>query len=173
MADIVAQDGVTAEIESAASGGWVTDGMTVGLLTRRHVMPVYSLSIGKESNRLEAVERGEVRSLDEVQEIMENPKQTFWGSICIPLLNAVPAEESEAESGIAESLLIGSRKGAVKPGPANLKRLIGALRGKLVGSDGGGLRAERCPDLPMGIGRGTGASSFRRHIRWRRPGRRP
>lgn len=107
------------------------DGMTVGLLTRRHVMQVYFFSIGKESNRLEAVERGEVRSLDEVQEMMENPTQAYWESICIPLLNAVPAKELAAETGIAESLLIRYRKGAVTPGPANLKRLIGALRGRL------------------------------------------
>lgn len=131
VADIIAQYGANAECKSAAPGGWVADGMTVGLLTRRHVMPVYFFSIGKESNRLEAVERGEIRSMDEVQEILEDPKRTFWATICIPALNAIPARELAAETGIAESLIARYRKVAVRPGPANLKRLIGALRGRL------------------------------------------
>lgn len=131
VADIIAQYGVSAESKSATSGGWVADGMTVGLLARRHVMPVYFFSIGKESNRLEEVERGEVRILDEVQEVLEDPKRTFWATICAPLLNTIPMRELAAETGIAESLIIRYRKGAVRPGPANLRRLIGALKGRL------------------------------------------
>lgn len=131
VANIVSAHGENAESKGAAAGGWVADGMTMGLLARRHVMPVYFFSIGKESNRLEAVERGEIRSLDEVQEVLEDPKRTFWATVCVPLLNAVPAKELAAETGIAESLVIRYRKGSVKPGPANLKRLILALESRL------------------------------------------
>jgi hypothetical protein len=131
IANVVSEHGENAESKSARLGGWEADGMSVGLLARRHVTPLYFFSIGKESNRLEAVERGEIRSLADVQEMLEDPKRTFWATICLPRLNAIPARELAAETGIAESLIIRYRKGEVKPGPANLKRLIGALRGRL------------------------------------------
>src|SRR6266704_2727213 len=75
---------------------------TTGLLQRRHVEPVYCFRIGKESNRLEEVEQGQVRTLDEVQEIFEHPRRTAWEEVYLPLLATIPARQLEAETGIRE-----------------------------------------------------------------------
>lgn len=77
------------------------------------------------------MQRGEIRDLDEVQEKLEDPQATLWETIFLPVLHAVPTRELAAETGIAEGLIIRHRKGLVKPKAANLKRLIGALRGRL------------------------------------------
>lgn len=131
VADIVADYAAHPEAKSAGPSGEPTSSTTAGLLQRRHVEPVYFYRIGKESNRLEEVERGEIRTLEEVQEILEHPRATYWETICLPLLNTIPATELERETGIRESLLIRYRKKQVTPSPRNLKRIMGALRLRL------------------------------------------
>lgn len=128
VADIVAEYAAHAEAKSAGPNGEPAGPATAGLLQRRHVEPVYCFRIGKESNRLEEVEEGQVRTLDEVQEIFEHPRRTAWEEVYLRLLNAIPARQLEAETGIRESLLIRYRKGLVHPSPRQLKRLIQCLK---------------------------------------------
>ncbi len=90
--------------------------------------PVYLFRIGKESNRYEEVERGEIRELDEVQEILENPRATAWKKTYMPLLKRLSASELAGETGIAESLLIRYRKGQVRPRLRLVKRLMQCLK---------------------------------------------
>lgn len=167
VADIVADYAAHTEAKSAGPTGEPTGPATAGLVQRRHVEPVYLFRIGKESNRLEEVEQGQVRTLEEVQEIFEHPVRTAWDEICLPLLATIPARQLEAETGIRESLLIRYRKGLVRPSARQLKRLIGALRFHLpelarscVGSDNKAvgdplhfarkLSVSRAPQCPTG-----------------------
>jgi len=128
VADIVADYAAHTEAKSAGPTGESTGPQTSGLLQRRHVEPVYCFRIGKESNRLEEVEQGQVRTLEEVQEIFEHPRQTTWEAVYHPLLLTIPARQLEEETGIRASLIIRYRKGLVRPSARQLKRLIGALR---------------------------------------------
>ena len=128
VADIVADYAAHPEAKSAGPTGEPTGPATAGLLQRRHVEPVYRFRIGKESNRLEEVEQGQVRALEEVQEIFDHPGRTAWDEVYLPLLATIPARQLEAETGIRESLLIRYRKGLVRPSARQLKHLIGALR---------------------------------------------
>jgi hypothetical protein len=128
MADIVADYAAHPEAKSAGPTGEPTGPATAGLLRRRHVEPVYLYRIGKESNRLEELEQGQVRTLEEVQEIFEHPRRTTWEAVYRPVLSRIPARQLEAETGIGESLLIRYRKGLVRPSARQVKRLIGALR---------------------------------------------
>ncbi len=131
VAYVIEEHGSHTESKSAEASGHSMSEMTVGALERRHVMPVNFFRLGKESNQLEAVQRGEVRDLGAVQEKLKDPQGTYWDTVCLPILNEVPARELAAETGTAESLIIRYRKGLVKPNGANLRRLIGALRGSL------------------------------------------
>jgi hypothetical protein len=74
------------------------------------------------------VGRGEIRSLVDVQEILENPRATAWETVYFPLLSLIPLGDLVDATGIAESLLFRYKKNLVRPSPRNMKRLIGALR---------------------------------------------
>jgi hypothetical protein len=128
VADIVAEYEAHPESKSAGPDGHPVESTTLGLLRRRHVEPVYFYRIGKESNRYEGVDRGELRSVDEVQEIVENPRATAWDTVYLPLLHVIPARQLAAETGIAESLLIRYKNKLVGPSPRNMKLLIATLR---------------------------------------------
>jgi hypothetical protein len=87
------------------------------------------LAVGPVSNeRALEVEQGQVRTLEEVQEIFEHPRRSAWEEVYRPLLTTIPARQLEAETGIRESLLIRYRKGLIRPSARQLKRLVGALR---------------------------------------------
>ncbi len=62
---------------------------TVGLLSRRHVRPSWIQHIGKEANRLEDVERGDVQEWDEVLERFEPRGKGEWEVEVLPTLKAL------------------------------------------------------------------------------------
>ena len=128
VADILADYAAHPESKSAGPDGFPAGPQTIGLLTRRHVEPVYLFRLGKETNRLEEVEQGQIRTWEEVQEVYEHPRRMAWEEVYLPLLNALPIRQIEAETGIAESLLHRYGKGLVRPTPRQMKRLISCLR---------------------------------------------
>ncbi|MEZ4412421.1 MAG: helix-turn-helix transcriptional regulator [Gemmatimonadales bacterium] len=130
VADVIRDHGAHPESKSAAPGGARVTGRTVGLLERRHVTPLYFFRLGKESNKLEAVLRGEIQALEEVQEIHENPGATAWEAVWLPMLQTVSAQELAEATGISGSLIHRYRKGRVRPRRQTLKLLIGMLSGE-------------------------------------------
>jgi len=130
VAEVIADHWAHPESKSAASGGGQVTGMTVGLLERRHVTPLYFFRIGKESNKLEAVERGEIQALDEVEEVLEDPRGTVWEEVYLPLLRTISAKELAEETGISERNIFRYHTGKTKPTPGNMKRLAVMMKAR-------------------------------------------
>ncbi len=128
VADIVTDYAAHPESKSADVDGFQAGPETVGLLRRRRVEPVYLFRLGKETNRIEEVEQGQVRTWEEVQEVYEHPRRTAWEEAYLPLLVALPIRQLESESGIAESLLHRYRTRKVCPTPRQMKRLTECLK---------------------------------------------
>lgn len=128
VAEIVADYAAHAESKSADLTGVPAGPETEGQLARRHVEPVYIFRLGKETNRIEEVEQGHIRTWEEVQEVYEHPRRTAWEVLYLPLLGTLPLRQLEAEVGIAESLLHRYRKGTVRPTPRQMKRIIECLK---------------------------------------------
>lgn len=68
MRDVVTDYAEHPEVKSLGPDGYLCAKNTVGLLRRRHVRPSCVQHLGKEANRLEDVERGDVQEWDEVLE---------------------------------------------------------------------------------------------------------
>jgi len=69
--------------------------IAVGALT-------YVVHIGKESNKLEEVEHGEIHDMDEVQERYSHPKSDLWFTLVIPVLIKIPRERLAKIADITE-----------------------------------------------------------------------
>jgi hypothetical protein len=129
VADVIANYAAHAESKSAGPDGQRATSTTVGLLARRHVTPVYVFHLGKETNQLEEVEQGQVRDLDDVQELFENPKRSAWEAVYRPLLATANLRDLAEESGIRDNLLRMYRAGTMRPTGRQMKLLVACLRG--------------------------------------------
>jgi hypothetical protein len=87
------------EAKSAGSDGVPCARETVGLLRRRPVRAVRLRYIGKESNRLEEVDRGLIHDWADVQEIYDDPRPGSQWSDVVRMLRHVPRDKLALETG--------------------------------------------------------------------------
>ncbi len=95
---------------------------TVGLLGRRHVMITGIDYIGKESNKLEAVEEGGVPSDSDVYTVFGDPRRDEWTTTILPELRRITLSDLEAESNLDRRTLQRIRAGQ-RPHPKNAMTL--------------------------------------------------
>ena len=98
--DVLAEYRTHSEPKSADAHGQVCSRETRGLLQRRAVQMGSLVYIGKDSNRVEDVDRGLVHEWSEVQEIYADPQRDPWLTYIIPILKAVPSAVLARESGL-------------------------------------------------------------------------
>ena len=99
MRDVVGEYGEHPETKSLGRDDQTCTSETVGLLSRRHVRPSWIQHIGKEANRLEDVERGDVQEWDEVLERFEPRGKGEWEVEVLPTPKALGAARVAAASG--------------------------------------------------------------------------
>ncbi len=95
---------------------------TVGLLGRRHIAIDGFVFIGKESNKLEAVEEGGIPSESDVYTVFNDSKRDEWAMKWLPILKAMPIAELIERSGLSERALYMIRAGR-RPQPENAASL--------------------------------------------------
>jgi hypothetical protein len=78
---------------------------------------MYSISIGKESNRLEEVEHGTIHDWDEVQSEYHDPSADPWRTLVVPVLKTMDRSEIARLSGITERHVARLRNGKQMPSP--------------------------------------------------------
>ncbi len=111
------------EAKCADASGAPCKKQTVGLLGRRHVLIDGFIFIGKESNKLEAVEEGGVPTESDVYTKFNNPLRDEWAMKWLPILKAMPIPELIDRSGLSERALYMIRAGR-RPQPENAASLI-------------------------------------------------
>jgi hypothetical protein len=93
------------EAKSLGPDGKPCGRKTIGLLTRRPVIDLYLVQIGKESNRLEDVEARLVHDVDNVStEYRDRRRDPFW-ILVIPVLRGMPRTQLLKETGLSRNAL--------------------------------------------------------------------
>jgi hypothetical protein len=93
------------EAKSLGPDGKPCGRKTIGLLTRRPVIALYLVQIGKESNRLEDVEARLVHDVDNVStEYRDRRRDPFW-ILVIPVLRGMPRTQLLEETGLSRNAL--------------------------------------------------------------------
>lgn len=123
MRDVVAEYGEHPETKSLGRDDQTCTSDTVGLLSRRHVRPSWIQHIGKEANRLEDVERGDVPEWDEVLERYGPRGQGEWEIEVLPTLRALGAERVAAAAGLSPRQVYRILKSGRQPPPKNSRIL--------------------------------------------------
>lgn len=116
------------EIKSAAPDGTQANQRTVGLLGRLHVHELERVHIGKESNRLEDVDAGDVHDLDEVLTTFDGPGTDTFTLWVLPTLRRMSANAIAEHSGVSVSYAhrIKSGRAAIPKSTVSRKRLARA-----------------------------------------------
>ena len=99
------------EAKCADSSGAPCGKQTVGLLGRRHVAIDGFTYIGKESNKLEEVEEQSLFDPSDVYTEYPDPQRDEWKTRWLPILKAMPIEESTKRSGLSRRALYMIRAG--------------------------------------------------------------
>jgi hypothetical protein len=113
--DVLSEYRVHPEAKSLGPDGQVCDRRTVGLLRRRPVTAAYVTHVGKESNRLEAVEAGLVHDPEEVYTEYEHPRHDAWAQVVVPVLKLMPLRTLQERTGMSRSQLQAIRNGHAEP----------------------------------------------------------
>jgi hypothetical protein len=117
-----------AESKCADAAGAPSAKQTIGLLSRRHVTIGGLRFIGKESNRLEDVERG-LSSIEDAPYVdYPDPRRDEWGTVVLPVLRAMPLKELQRLSGLSRAALQAIRSGR-RPHTKNRALLIRVAKG--------------------------------------------
>jgi hypothetical protein len=98
---VIKELGIYEEAKCADSGGAPCDKQTVWLLQRRHVAIESVAFIGKESNKLEAVEEGSVLDAGDVYTEYPDPRRDEWETLILPTLRRVPIGAITAATGMS------------------------------------------------------------------------
>lgn len=123
MRDVVIEYGEHPETKSLGPDGETCAKSTAGLLARRHVFPSWIQHIGKEANRLEDVERGDVPDRDEVLERFEVRGKGEWEVEVLPILDAMRKERVAVAAGMSERQVDRILKSGRRPPPRSLRTL--------------------------------------------------
>jgi hypothetical protein len=110
------------EAKCADASGAPCRKQSVGLLGRRHIAIDGFTFIGKESNKLEAVEEGGAPSESDVYTKFNDPQRDEWATKWLPILKAMPMPELIERSGLSERALYMIRAGR-RPQPENAANL--------------------------------------------------
>jgi hypothetical protein len=114
------------EAKCADANGVPCRKQTVGLLGRRHVLIDGFTYIGKESNKLEAVEEGGVPSESDVYTVFVDPGRDEWERRWLSMLRDTPVPEL-LEQGVSRATIYAARAG--RPMYATTKqKLITAMK---------------------------------------------
>lgn len=115
------------EVKSAASDGGRCDRNTRGLLRRRHVRPLWIQMIGKEANRLEEVQAGQVQDLDDVLEEYSGTEER-WNEVVRPILKQIPARRLAALTNTSHRWIRKVRNRDNAPAPTLQKTLSSIIK---------------------------------------------
>jgi len=99
------------EMKCADASGAPSKKGTIGLLGRRHVAIDGFAFIGKESNKLEAVEEGNIPSESDAYTIFSDLQRDEWTTKWLPILKAMPMGELIERSGLSRRALYMIRAG--------------------------------------------------------------
>jgi hypothetical protein len=119
------------EAKCADSSGAPCRKQTVGLLGRRHIAIDGFVFIGKESNKLEAVEEGGVPSESDVYTVFNDPQRDEWTNKILPKLKAMPMRDLMMRTGLSRRALQMIRAGR-NPNPQSRVMLARVARGTQV-----------------------------------------
>jgi hypothetical protein len=109
---------------------------TSGELGRRPVFGTHHIYTGKESNRLEEVERGTIQEWDEVRPEYYDPKADPWRSLVVPVLKKMNRSELASLARVTERHIARLRNGREMPSPGLhqcLTRIAGDYARKCIG----------------------------------------
>jgi hypothetical protein len=118
------------EPKSAAPTGYPCERTTDGLLARRHVRPVWTEEVGKESNRLEDVRQGLVHSVSEIRSNFSKDSDSRWKHLRRLMKTVARARLAEL-AGISERQVTRIQNGHARPNPETAGRIIFALKQEL------------------------------------------
>lgn len=116
------------ESKCADADGNPCERQTVGLLQRRHVRVDRVCYIGKESNRLEAVDAGLVHSEADVYTEYVDQSRDEWQIHILPVLKRMSLLGLIDRSGLSRRALLDIRAGRSRPHPKNSESLIALVR---------------------------------------------
>jgi hypothetical protein len=125
--DIVLEYEYHAESKCADANGETSGKQSVGLLQRRHVVIDRVVYIGKESNKLEAVDAGMVHSAEEVYTDYCDPRRDEWQTKFLPALKKLPLSVLVKETGLSRRTLIDLRAERSRPHRQNRDSIVSAL----------------------------------------------
>jgi hypothetical protein len=108
------------EAKCADANGGPCRKQSVGVLGRRHIAIDGFVFIGKESNKLEAVEEGGVPSESDIYTVFIDPRRRreAWIKNIVPRLKAMKLSQLEQMTGLSRATLKAARKGRM-PHPKN------------------------------------------------------
>jgi hypothetical protein len=113
------------EAKCADASGAPCRKQTVGLLGRRHIGIDGFVFIGKESNKLEAVEEAGVPSESDVYTKFNDPGRDEWATRILPILKSMPLGELTTQTDLSRRALCMIRAGR-RPNPGN-RRVLEAV----------------------------------------------
>jgi hypothetical protein len=128
ISDILTEYEFHSETKCADSIGKICSKQSRGLLQRRHVQIELIKYIGKESNCLEDVESGLVRSAGTVYTEYSDPRRDEWQTKILPVLKKVPLRTLVKMSGMSHRALINIRAGRSRPHRRNREKLVSILK---------------------------------------------
>ena len=99
------------EAKCADASGEPCERQTRGLLQRRHVTIESLAFIGKESNKLEEVEEGNVPEASDVYTEYPDPRRDEWATRILPKIRSIPMRELMERSGLDRRTLQRIRRG--------------------------------------------------------------
>jgi len=114
------------EPKSACADGEPCDRTTVGLLRRRPVRATSVTYVGKESNRVEDVERGLVHDWRDVLETCEQPDKSHLAEL-LRKLKHIPAVKLAEAAGVSVRTIKAIRNGRATPSARVLASLLGSV----------------------------------------------
>jgi hypothetical protein len=124
FSDLVAKYGTHPEFKSADAEGQPCTRATTGLLQRRHVTVGRIILIGKESNRLEEREAGELGWSDSDQWLTTYDDHDEWNRIVLPCLRSIDRRTLLTAVGISDRRLRDILAGRAFPHRETQKRLL-------------------------------------------------
>jgi len=122
--EVLTEFAVHPEAKSAGLDGRPCTKRTIGLLQRLPVSPAYVVHVGKESNKLEAVEAGVEHDPDEIWTVYVNPTRDPWRSLVLPVLGHMPHDVVAAQAEISERRLRDLVKATATPHAATRAKLL-------------------------------------------------
>ncbi len=126
--DVIREFAQHPEHKSADEAGFTCKPSTRGLLHRRRLRAGRIDLIGKESNRLEDVQRGVVHDWEAVQTVISDPSYDQWEKVLRPKLATLPTTEVARLAGVGIRAARNLRSGRARPSHHTMRRLAMAFR---------------------------------------------